>query len=72
MREGFSIHARGPAVGPAEGIGVGKDVSTPHLVIEKVESPRRLLLGLHVERSLELSNLFRSYQAHANLLLSAR
>jgi hypothetical protein len=32
----------------------------------------RLLLGLHVERSLELPNLFRSCQAHANLLISAR
>ncbi len=36
------------------------------------EPPRRLLLGLHIERSLELPNLFRSCQAHANLPTSAR
>src|SRR5207245_5531424 len=37
-----------------------------------MEPPRRLLLGLHIERSLELPNLFRSCPAHANLLTSAR
>src|SRR5712691_11847822 len=70
--EGLAVHAWGPAVRTAAGVGVGYDVFTPHFVIEEVEPPRRLLLGLHIERSLELPNLFRSCQAHANLLLLAR
>src|SRR5262249_37106533 len=64
--------ARRPTVRMAARVGVCEDIFTPHLVIQKVEAPRRLLLGLHVERSLELPNLFRSCQAHANLLFSAR
>src|SRR6266852_9745969 len=67
-----AFHAGSPAVRTAAGIRVGQEVFTPHFVIQEVEPPRRLLLGLHIERSLELPNLFRSCQAHANLLLSAR
>src|SRR6516162_6746464 len=51
---------------------MGEDVLPPHLVVQKVEPPRRLLLGLHVERSLELPDSCWSCQAHANLLTSAR
>ena len=51
---------------------MGEDVCTPHLVMQAMEPPRRLLLGLDVQRSLEPPNLFRSYQAHANLPTSAR
>ena len=50
---------------------MGENVFSPHLVIQEVKPPRRLLLGLHVERSLELPNLRWSCQAHANLLFSA-
>src|SRR5262245_35791499 len=71
-RERFSINARRPTVRMAARVGVREDVFTPHLVIQRMEPPRRLLLGLHVERSLERPNLFWSCQAHANLLLSAR
>jgi hypothetical protein len=66
------IHARRAAVCTTACIRVGQDVLPPHLVIQKVKPPRRLLLGLYVERSLELPNLFRGCQAHANPLLSAR
>ena len=48
----LSVHAWRPAVCPAEGGGVGKDVSTPHLVIESgIAAPapawpsRRALVG---------------------------
>ena len=70
--EGFSVHTWRATVRTAAGIGVGENVFAPHFVIQTVEPPRRLLLGLDVERSLESPNLFRSYQAHANLLASAR
>src|SRR2546422_11709741 len=70
--EGLSVHTRRAPVRSAARVGMGEDVFTPHLVIQEMEAPRRLLLGLHVERSLELPNLFRSCQAHANLLFSAR
>jgi len=59
--EGLAVHARRPAVCTAAGVRVGQDVLSPHLVIQEVEPPRRLLLGLHIERSLELPNLSRSY-----------
>ena len=71
-REGFPVHTGCAAVRTAADVCVGKDVFTPHFVIQKVKPPRRLLLGLHVERSLELPDPFRSYQAHANLLISTR
>src|SRR5262249_12950914 len=51
---------------------MGENVFTPHFVVQEVKPTHRLLLGLHVERSLELPNLFWSCQAHANLLFSAR
>src|SRR6516225_600094 len=70
--KGFSVHTGRAAVRTAAGVGVGEDVFTPHFVIQAVEPSRRLLLGLHVERSLERPDLFRSCQAHANLLTSAR
>src|SRR5207247_9384524 len=71
-REGPPVHAGRPAVRTAAGIRVREDVFTPHFVIQAVEPSRRFLLGLHVQRPLEPPNLFRSYQAHANLLASAR
>src|SRR5438094_976127 len=71
-REGLPVHAGRAAVRTAPGIRVSEDVFTPHFVIQAVEPPRRLLLGLHVQRPLEPPNLFRSCQAHANLLVSAR
>lgn len=46
-----------------------EDVVTPHLVVQDVKSSGRLLLGLHIERSLEPPNLVGSCQAHANLPL---
>ena len=58
--EGFPVYARCPTVRMAARVGVCEDIFTPHLVIQCVEPPRRLLLGLHVERSLERPNLFRS------------
>ncbi len=71
-REGFSVHARCSTVRTAARVCVGEDVFAPHLVIQEVESPRRLLLGLHIERPLERPDSYWSCQAHANLLTSAR
>src|SRR5207247_1826291 len=71
-REGFAVHARRSTVRTAARIRVGEDVFAPHLVIQKVESPRRCLLGLHIERPLERPDSCWSCQAHANLLTSAR
>jgi hypothetical protein len=49
VREGFSVHARRAPVCTATRVGVGEDVFPPHLVIQTVKPPRRLLLGFHVE-----------------------
>ena len=65
-RKGFPIHTWGSTIRPAKRECVCEDVFTPHLVIQKMESPRRLLLGLHVQRSLERPDSFGSCQAHAN------
>src|SRR5262249_52955486 len=42
-RERFSIDARRPTVRTAARVGVREEVFTPHLVIQRVEPPRRLL-----------------------------
>jgi hypothetical protein len=71
-RKRFPVHTWRSAIRPAERECVCEDVFTPHLVIQKMEPPRRLLLGLHVQRSLERPDSFGSCQAHANPLSSAR
>ena len=68
-REGLPVHARRPAVRPAERVGVGEDVVAPHLVVQDMEPSGRLLLGRDVQRPLEPPNLVGSCQAHANLPL---
>ncbi len=65
-RTRFPVHTWRSAIRPAERECVCEDVVTPHLVIQKMEPPRRLLLGLHVQRSLERPDSFGSCQAHAN------
>ena len=66
VRKGFPVHTGRSAIGPAERERVCEDVFTPHLVIQEMESSRRLLLGLRVQRSLERPDSFGSCQAHAN------
>src|SRR5712692_1133817 len=65
--ERHPVHARRPAVLLAERIGVSEDVRPIHLVVEQVETIRRILLGLGVQRLLESPELRWSCQAHANL-----
>src|SRR5207253_1096358 len=47
--------------------GVRERVFAPHLVVEEMESAVRLLLGLGIQRPLELPALVGSCQAHADL-----
>ena len=65
-RKGFPVHTWRSAIRPAERKRVSEDVFAPHLVIQEMKPPRRLLLGLHVQRSLERPDSFGSCQAHAN------
>src|SRR6266487_3232208 len=66
--EALPVHAGRPAVLLGEPVSVREHVLSVHLVVELVEAERRLLLRLRVELPLEVPDLFRSLQAHANPL----
>src|SRR5437667_89941 len=66
--EALPVPAGRPAVLLGEPVSVREHVLSVHLVVELVEAERRLLLRLRVELPLEVPDLFRSLQAHANPL----
>src|SRR5271166_1991631 len=52
------------AVGTRERVGVGENVRTAYLVVQKIEAELGLRLRLHIELPLKGSDLIRRFQAH--------
>jgi hypothetical protein len=59
--EGHAINTGTPFVGTDKAIGVTKDVSPTHFVIQGIEAEGRVLLGLTVKLPLQCPDVLRGY-----------